>query len=144
MLHGQYVLFAVYGKVVIMDFLDFLTAKDDEVLTGTYYNRRPKTPKDRGVGFSYDIVDEGDRSYSKLLDSLEAELSLQTIKSKDYCCFKVKGYVVTQEGGLWQITGIIKRLVHPETKEALRILRETASTEYVIRLIEVQNPWGLK
>ena len=45
-----------------MDFLDLLTVKDEEILTGTYYARRPITPQDQGIRFAYDIVDPNDRS----------------------------------------------------------------------------------
>lgn len=127
-----------------MDFLDLLTIKDEEVLTGTYYNRRPKTTADEGISFSYDIVDESDRNYSKLLDNLQTEQVMQTIKTNDLCGFKTKGYVVTQDGIFWTITGIIKRLVKHENKQALRVLRQTIETEYVIRLLQVDNPMELK
>lgn len=127
-----------------MDFLDLLTIKDEEVLTGTYYNRRPKTTADVGISFSYDIVDESDRNYSKLLDNLQTEQVMQTIKTNDLCGFKTKGYVVTQDGRFWTITGIIERLVKRENKQALRVLRQTIETEYVIRLLQVDNPMELK
>ena len=127
-----------------MDFLDLLTIKDEEVLTGTYYKRRPKTTADEGISFSYDIVDESDRNYSKLLDNLKTEQVMQTIKTNDLCGFKTKGYVVTQDGRFWTITGIITRLVKRENKQALRVLKQTIETEYVIRLLQVDNPMELK
>ena len=127
-----------------MDFLDLLAVSDDEVLSGTYYNRRPKTTEDVGVDFKYDIVDEKNESYSKVLDAIETVKSIQTIKTNDECGFKIKGYVVTQTGEMWQITSIVKRLIKPENKQALRVLKKTIETEYVLRLIEVENPWGLK
>ena len=127
-----------------MDYLDFLTIKDEEVLTGTYYARLPLSNKDNGIPFQYDIVDEKDKSYTTLLNTLQTEQSLQTIKTNDMCGFKVKGYVATQDGLLWQISGLIKRIIKPNNKQALRILKESIETEYVIRLIEVDNPMGLK
>lgn len=127
-----------------MDFLDFLTVKDEEVLTGTYYKRKPITTDDGGLPFSYDIVNESDRTYSTMLNTLQTEQAVQTIVTNDLVGFKVKGYVVTQDGILWQITGIVKRLVKAENKQALRILKQTIDTEYVIRLIAVDNPMGLK
>lgn len=126
------------------DFLSFTNLKDEEVLTGRYYKRRPVTPQDESKEFSYDIVDESDRTYTKILDNLQTELSLLTIKTNDMCGFKAKGYVSTQDEKLWQIQGIIKRIVRPENKQALRILKETNETEYVLRMTEVYNPWGLK
>lgn len=127
-----------------MDFLDLLTVKDEEVLTGTYYARRPITPQDQGIRFAYDIVDPNDRSYHNILNTLNTTMSIQTIKTNDLCGFQVKGYVTLQDGGLWQISGIIKHAVKDGAKQALRLLKQTIETEYVIRLIEVDNPWGLK
>lgn len=126
------------------DFLDFLQIKDEEVLTGTFYERRPLTSADAGVSFQYDIVDESDRTYSNVLDTLHTVQAVQTIKTNDDCGFKVNSYIVTQDGVLWQISGAIKRLVKPENKQALRILKESIETEYVIRLIAVDNPMQLK
>ena len=127
-----------------MDFLELLAIKDEEVLTGTYYARRTKTPNDGGITFNYDIANDIDRNYARLLDALETENATQTIKTNDADGFKVKGYIATQDGSFWQITGITKRLAKPENKQALRFLKQTAETEYIIRLIEVENPWGLK
>lgn len=127
-----------------MDFLDFLTVKDEEVLTGTYYKRRPTTTDDGGVTFNYDVVDESDRAYSALLNTLQTEQAMQTIKTNDLCGFKIKGYVVTQDGVLWQITSILKKIVKPENKQALRILKQTIETEYIIRLLAVDNPMELQ
>ena len=126
------------------DFLDFLHIQDEEVLSGTYYARLPITSQDAGEPFQYDIVDDNDKTYSLLLNNIQTEQSIQTIKTSDASGFKVKGYVVTQDGALWQITGIIKKLSKPENKQALRILTETVESEYIIRLIQVDNPMGLK
>lgn len=126
------------------DFLDFLHIQDEEVLSGTYYARLPITSQDAGEPFQYDIVDDNDKTYSLLLNNIQTEQSIQTIKTSDASGFKVKGYVVTQDGALWQITGIIKKLSNPDNKQALRILTETVESEYIIRLLQVDNPMGLK
>ena len=128
---------------VFDDYLSLIKNDEEEVLEGKYYARRPVLPADVGLEFSYDIVNESDRTYAKLLDNLQTETSLLTIKTNDAKGFKVKGYIVTQDERLWQIQGIIvKRMT--ENRQALRILKETNETEYVLRLTEVANPWGLK
>ncbi|MBO7214004.1 MAG: hypothetical protein J6V66_00755 [Clostridia bacterium] len=127
-----------------MDFLDSMKIMDEEVLTGTYFEQIPETPKDKGVFFEYDIVDESDKSYARLLNNIQTEETFQTIKTDDSIDFKVKGYVVTQDGLLWQIAGIIKRLKHDGNKEALRIIKETIQTSRIIRLTQVENPWELR
>lgn len=126
------------------DFLDLLHVKTEEVLKGTYYDRRPITPQDYGKTFDYDIMDEPRTAYYNMLGTLNTTMSTQTIKSTDDVGFKVKGYCVTQEGGLWQIEEIISRIVSPKSKQALRIIKTTIETEYVLRMIKVDNPWGLK
>lgn len=126
------------------DLLDLLVVKDEEVLTGTYYSRRPQTPLDNGIKFAYDIVDEPRSAYNNILNTLNTVQSFQTIKTNDLCGFEIKGYCVTQEGGLWQIMEIVKRLVTPNSKQALRTIRKSIETVYELRMIEVDNPWGLK
>lgn len=126
------------------DFLDFLAISDEEVFEGTYYKRKPLTPTERGEPFRYDIVNDSDRAYAKLLDNMKTERTMLTIKTNDNCGFKIKGYIATQDGELWQINSFIKKLNKPENKQALRIIKETIETEWIIRLIQVDNPWGLK
>lgn len=126
------------------DFLDFLQLSDDEVLSGTYYNRLPKTSQDIGVPFQYDIVQDSDKTYSMMLNQIQSEQCLQTIKTNDLSECKVKGYVATQDGLLWQITGFIKKPSTPNNKESLRILKNSVETEYIIRLLQVDNPMELK
>lgn len=127
-----------------MDFLDFLTIKDEEVLSGNYYEEYPMLPSDASEPFQYDIVEETDRSYIKLLDTIKGERAVCTIKTNDNCGFKINGYIATQDGLFWQITGVLKKLVKEDNKQALRILKQSIETEYIIRLIGVDNPKGLK
>lgn len=126
-----------------MDFLDFIVPKDDEVYWGTYYSKRPKSYKNYGIGFAYDVLDPNDKSYSKLLDTLKADKATLTIKTNDMCGFAIGGYIATQDGEFWQINSILKR-DNPENKQALRILTNTIDTEFVLRLINVENPMDLK
>lgn len=125
------------------DFLDILHIKDEEVLTATYYPKRPKTPNDTGEPFAYDIVAEPRSNYGNIISNLNGVLSYQTIKTNDFANFKVKGYCVTQEGGLWQIEEITKQLITSDNKQALRNIKQI-ETEYTLRMIEVDNPWGLE
>ena len=127
-----------------MDFLNFFTNKEQEVLKGTYYSRQPKKPTDEGVPFNYDIVNESDRSYAKLLDSLESDRTYQTISTNDIPNLEIGGYVTTQEGGLWVIINFVSHLAVQDNKQALRFVKKTVATEYVVRLMQVDNPWGLK
>ncbi len=126
------------------DFLDLLSIKTEEVLKGTYYDRRPLTPMDYGIKFAYDIMDEPRSSYGNLINVLNTTISYQTIKTNDLCGFKVKGYCATQEGGLWQIQEIEEHLVSKKNKQSLRLVTKSIETVYILRMIKVDNPWELK
>ena len=126
------------------DFLDFLRVEDEEVLSGTYYNHLPESPQDSGIPFEYDIVNEKDKRYSTILGNIRADGATCTIKTNDNCGFKINGYIATQEGSFWQVAGVGKHLVKPDSKQVLRLLKESVETEFVISLIEVENPWELK
>lgn len=121
-----------------MDFLDYLTEKDEEVLTGIYFNRRPKTAEDEGIEFNYDMVNDRDTSFSTVLQNVKTQRAIMTIKTKAKIKFEINGYIKAQDGGLFQVMGFIKRIVN-DKKLALRYFKETNSTEYTLRLIEVEN-----
>ena len=108
----------------------------EEVLQGTYYSVYPELPRDKGVGFHYDIIDESDRQYAKLLDNIKGERTVITIKTDDDIDLKTTGYIATQDGGFWQIMGVVKYIKHQNTKEALRFLKTTIQTSRIMRLIE--------
>ena len=127
-----------------MGLTDEMNLHYEEVLQGTYYSTYPELPKDKGVIFNYDIIDESDREYAKLLDNIKGERTVMTIKSTDEIEFKTTGYIATQDGGFWQVMGVIKHVKHEDTKEALRFLKTTIQTSRIMRLIEVENPMELK
>ena len=129
---------------MVDDLLSLLNTNAEEVLSGTYYPVIPKIAEDGGLEFNYDIVNDSDRTYAQVLNTIKAEQTICTIKTNDNCGFKINGYITTQDGVFWQITGIVKHLVNKNSKQALRLLRETAETEFIIRLLEIPNPWGLK
>lgn len=136
-----------------MNFLEFLKDCQDEVLTGTYYARRPiiegyngavKTDyNDHGVPFRYDIVDDKASTYQTMIGTLRADRTLQTIKTDADIDFIVDGYVKAQDGGFYQISEVIKRIAPPKNKQALRWFKTTIKTTRVLRMIEVDNPFNL-
>ena len=127
-----------------MGLTDVLKLHFEERLSATYYPSIPETPQTVNELFHYDIVNESDRQYAKLLDNIKTEATIMTIKTDDKVEFKTTGYIATQDGLFWQIQGVIKNLKHENTQEALRFLKETVQTSYIIRLVEVDNPWELK
>ncbi len=128
-----------------MGYLKFMTDRSEEVLKGTYYKVIPQKPTDEGSRFTYQIVDQSDKTYSKMLDGLEAPLKTMTIRSDDrQCGFEIKGYIVSQDGQLWQISGVIEAPANENTMQALRRHVRTIQSRYIMRLIGVENPWEIE
>lgn len=125
-----------------MDFLDILDVKAEETFKGKYFKDRPQTPMDVATSFTYDVVDPNDRSYSKVLNNLEVDRGTHSIKTNEFLDFKINGYVITHEGFMWQITSV--QTIPSKNKQAYRYLKRAVGEEYVLRLIQVENPWGLK
>ena len=125
-----------------MDFLDILDVKTNEVFKGKYYKDRPETPADFATEFTYDVVDANDRTYSKVLNNLEVDRGTHSIKTNEYLDFKINAYVITQDGLMWQITSV--QTIPSKNKQAYRYIKRAVGEEYVLRLIQVDNPWGLK
>lgn len=130
--------------MAVNDLLNLLIEQKDEVLTGSYYAKLLSTPNEGAVKFQYDVVDESDKAYTTIIDTVQTTRAVQTIKTNDPCGFEIKSHIVTQDGAFWQITGIITRLKSDKTKHALRFFKQTPETVYLIRLIEVDNPWELE
>lgn len=127
-----------------MGYLKFMTDRSEEVLTGTYYKVIPQKPTDSGERFSYKIVNQSDSSYAKLLDGLEAPIKTKTISTDDERGFSIKGYIVSQDGELWQITGIVEAPANENTLQALRKHTRTIQSRYIMRLIGIENPWEIE
>ena len=125
-----------------MDFLDLMDIKNNEVFNGKYYKDRPQTPLDVPKEFNYDVVNPNDRTYSKILNNLEADNATHAIKTNDFCDFRVNGYVVTHDGLWWQITGF--QVIPSKNKQAYRFMVDVVGTEYLLRLIQVENPMEIK
>ena len=127
-----------------MGFLKFMTDRSEEVLMGTYYKVIPMKPTDSGERFSYKIVNQTDTNYAKMLEGLEAPIKTMTISTDDRRGFEIKGYIASQDGELWQITGLVEAPSNDNTMQALRRRVRTIQSRYIIRLIGVENPWEIE
>lgn len=127
-----------------MDFLDMETIKDTDYLEGTYYPRKPKTAEDNPVFFEYEIVDEKSRAYALIMGNLESDSVACAIKTDYDLQWKPNTFVVTQDGTFWTLAEVRKIVQVPENKEALRVVKQTNNTEFILRLVVCDNPWGWK
>lgn len=136
-----------------MDYLDIMQGRYFSTLTGKYYEELPvgglvekgKNPNTRAVGvpMDYETVDPTEWRYRNLITNLvEKEAATLTIKTREALGYKVGSFIITMDGRLCEITSVIQD-VRSAQKEALRIFPAPFGTEYIIRLTERDNPWGI-
>lgn len=126
-----------------MSILDFLTPKDDEYMSGYYYERRPKSPDDGRMPFTYSRLDPFTRTFDTELGQMRLDRSTYSLKTRTTIPWKVKGYISTQDGGFFQIVEILEDNQPRGSEEVLRLFKRAPETEYTIRLIKADNPWGI-
>lgn len=118
-----------------MDMLDLIVPKEGYVFNGTYREKY----KDAPSYFEYDVVDAPRWSFGELINNLIRDESAYVIRTMYPLKWKTNGFVVTQDGRAWRITEKIKHTT-TKNKDSLRIVRENPSTEWVLGMVEADNP----
>lgn len=126
-----------------MGILNFLTPKDDEYMTGYYYERRPKSPDDGRMKFRYSRLDPYSRVFDTALGQMRLDRETYSLKTRTSLPWKVKGYISAQNGKFFQIAEVLENDQPRGSEEVLRLFRRAPETEYTIRLVCVDNPWGI-
>jgi len=122
-----------------MDLLDMLVPKEGYVLNGTYREKY----KDAPSYFEYDEVDSPRWSFGEVINNLIRDTSAYVIRTQHPLKWKTNGFVITQDGKAWRITEIIKHAIS-KNKDSLRIMRENPAAEFVLGMIEVDNPMEIE
>lgn len=129
-----------------MDFLDLLNPKTDYYLTGYYYAKKPKPadPPDIGrITFAYRQINPYSRAFGTVLDNIRLDSETYAIKTNEDCGFKINGFISIQDGSFWTIAEIVHNEQIPGAEEALRLFKSPVQSEYLIRLIRMDNPWEI-
>lgn len=129
-----------------MDILDLLNPRNEYYFTGYYYPRKPKPtePPDLGrVTFSYRQVNPYSRTFATVMNTVRLDTETYAIRTNEDCGFKNKGFISTQDGKFWVIDEIIHDEQVPGTEEALRLFKNVVQSEYIMRLVKMDNPWGI-
>lgn len=128
----------------MFDLLDLLHGKVNYTFTGVHYSRRPDTPDQEGGGiFDYEYVDPTEWHYQKLLGNLiNSDGATATIKTNDDMQWKPGEFIVLQDDKLYTIVSVMKDY-QSESKQTFRFLKEAPEIDYVVRLVEVENSWGI-
>lgn len=122
-----------------MDFMDLLVDTSDEYLTGHFYFRRPKSEEDGGVSFKYKQLDPNSRVFDTVLGNVRADRATYAITSNDKCDFNVGGYIITQNGLIWEIVEVITNEEVNGGNDVLRWFKKAANAECRVRMIQVDD-----
>ena len=120
-----------------------ISSKDDEFMTGYYYERRPVSPEDGRAVFRYSRLDPYSRVFDTQLGQMRIDRETSSLKTKTNLDWKVKGYISTQNGKFFQIVEVLTNEQPKGSEDVLRLFKRAVETEYTIRLIKVDNPWGI-
>lgn len=135
-----------------MDFIDIIEGRYYKTHTGRYYPVLPKLftgtlsdlyNSDTGIDFDYEPVDPTAWRYRNIINNLSDKQSADaTIKTCEADEWKVGAHVLLDNGRLCMILSVSED-VQAASREAARLMPIPPGTEWVIRLVEVDNPWGL-
>ena len=134
-----------------MDFLDILQGRYNQTQTGMFYKNIPEnTPAEDGVArdaaipFDYEYIDVESRAYKQLISNLTDETAGTTaIKTKEALQWQRGRYVVLMDGGLYRIVGVDTDRTKAR-REALALFPYPINNEYILRLVEIDNPRGIR
>lgn len=122
-----------------MDYIDMLVDTSNEKLTGYFYKRRPRTPEDGRITFKYEQLDPNSRVFDKVLGNVRADRATYAIKTNDHCGFNVGGYIITQNGLIWEITEVVTNEQEKGSNDVLRWFRTAKNAECSVRMVQVED-----
>lgn len=127
------------------DSLDLFTPRSRFTATGTYWEDRPDSAvSDGGKKFNFEYVSPYSKTYLVAFGNMQNFESGETaVRTNDDIGFKNGGYIMLQDGRLYVILEVSTDF-QAANKQALRFLGVPLSTQYVIRMVNVPNPWGVK
>lgn len=126
-----------------MDFMDLIVDSADEFLTGYFYKKRPKTQADGRIQFNYRQLDPNSRVFGKVLGEVRADRASYAIRTNDMCGFNIGGYIVTQNGLIWQITEVITNEESKGSNDALRWFKKAVNAECSLRMVQIDNLYDI-
>ena len=124
------------------DILDVMNPKPRFTATASYYAEPVDGPSDGAQQFSYEYVNPYSNTYRRLFSNIQGVAGEVAIRTDDQLKFAVNGIVITQDGHAFKVLQVEKDY-QAANKQVMRILGTPVSTQYVLRLVGVDNPWGI-
>lgn len=127
---------------MIRDMLDVLNPKTRFTASASYYEKPMNGPEEGAKQFNYEYVNPYSNTYRRLFSNIQTIAGEVAIRTDDQLNYRIDGIVVTQDGHMFKIIQVEKDY-QAANKQVMRILGTPVSTEYVLRLINADNPWGV-
>lgn len=129
--------------MAVKDIRSLLQKHAEQTLTGTFYEHRPLTPSDGGISFPYEFVSPASWTFRRLFGNVVGnQFSITAIKTVSSLPWRVSSFIVTQDGRLYSVLQIERDHANVG-KQALRLFSDAAGITYVLRLMEIENPWEI-
>lgn len=128
---------------MIRDTLDLMNPHTGFTATATYYDKPMNGPAEGAQTFSYKYVNPLSKTYQRMFGNIQSEGGEVTIRTNDQYNWHADGVIITQDGNCYKIVQVMTDYQSAE-EEAFRVLPVPVSTEYVLRMVVYQNPWGLR
>ena len=128
---------------MIFDTLDLMNPKARFTATANYYKETFDDPSDGAQQFNYEYVNPFSNTYRRLFSNIQTAAGEVAIRTTDQLNFVVGGFVITQDGKAFSVLQVEKDY-QAANKQVMRLFGTPVSVEYVLRLTEVENPWGIR
>ncbi len=120
-----------------MDILDLLKPQDDYFYEGYYRKFKDSNPK----FLKFKEVDSPSERFASIISNLMNYERTMIIQTPWDCGYEVNGYITTKDGRLWQIRDFQKDC---KNSRSAILLNHSTKCEFIIGLIEIDNPMGIK
>ena len=129
---------------MIKDILDVFNPKPRFTLTGRYYEDKPIGPDIGGEEFNFEYVNPYSNTWRSLFANIQASVGIAAIRTDDQLSFTAgKGVVILNDGKMYLIEEKSTDY-QAAPKQIFRVLPTPVGTEYVLRLKEIDNSWGIE
>lgn len=128
---------------MIRDILDLLNPRTQFALAGMYYPERPDGPDVGGQQFNYEYVDPSTKTWRSLFANIQVSAGETAIRTTDQLSFKTGNGIVRLQDGNWYSIEQKATDYQAAPKQAFRVLTVPVATQYVLRLVAIEEPWSI-
>lgn len=136
-----------------MNYIDIISGRANETFSGgRYYAELPLPNNEFSAGvqesgaplkFTYEYVNPDERRYTSVLANVISQDGADTtVKTRAPHEFMPNSYVTLRDGKLYQIRSVVIDTTDIP-KQAARILLLPRGTAKILRLLRIDDPWGI-